>query len=275
MTADGTTSSTPAKARDARLPGCESGLVLDSTSRTDPSQPLSVCTRTQRFKRMRYNVVASSTMHDANARAGGRRPVVVFGTLTFRREVTPEPNMISQFAMRARKWATRAGLPSLDMVWVAELTEAGKLHYHFITWLPHGWRMPMPDKQGWWPHGYSQVKAARSPVGYLAKYAGKLKGKAVDAGFAIPKGFRLYGVSGLDKEDRARRSWANLPGWLRDHLTPEDRAKRVIGGGWISRLTHDFFPSIWKIGRVVRTGGGAHITLVPALPEGVALCSPF
>lgn len=134
--------------------------------------------------------------------------------------------------------------------------------------------MPMPDKRGWWPHGMSQIQFARSPVGYIAKYAGKLKTKAGDVGMAIPKGFRIYGVSGLDKEDRRKRAWANLPGWLRDHMTPEDRAKRIIGGGWISRLTHAFYPSIWKLGRIVRTGGGALITLVPALPEGTALCTP-
>lgn len=254
-----------------------SGLVSDTTSRTatiPKAEPATIDTRELRMKRMRYNVIASATFHDADMHRGGRRPVCIFGTLTYRENVNPEPKHMSDFGQRMRVWLKRAG-ETLRMVWVAELTQRGRLHYHFITWLPHGWRMPMPDKRGWWPHGHSQVQFARSAVGYIAKYAGKFKGKALDAGFAIPKGFRIYGVCGLDQEDRAKRSWANLPGWLRDHMTPDDRAKRIVGGGWISRLTHDFYPSIWKLGRIVKTGGGALITLLPALPEGTALCSPY
>lgn len=249
--------------------GGESGLVTDSTSRT----PL-LDTRLNRLRRMRYNVIASANMLNVDATRGGFRVRPVFITLTYRNAEQPEPKHITAFVDRCKKHLKRRG-QHFRYVWVAELQERGVLHYHVIVWLPHGWLLPKPDKSGWWPHGWSNIKRAEAPVGYLAHYAGKFKTKAHASGFHIPKGFRLYAVGGLDVEDRLRRAWANLPGWIRDHMTPEDRAKRIRGGGFISRLTHEFYPSIYKLGRIVKAGGGAFVTLIPALPEGVELCSPY
>lgn len=254
-----------------------SGLVTDSTSDTRSEQDgekVVVNTRLNRFRRMRYNVVASSNMLNADATRGGFRVRPVFITLTYRTIDQPEPRHISEFLKRVRQHLKRRA-EQCRYAWVAELQERGVLHYHVILWLPHGMKIPKPDQSGWWPHGWSNIKTARSPVGYLANYAGKLKGKACEAGYHIPRGFRLYGVGGLDAEDRAKRAWANLPGWLRDRTTPEDRCKRIRGGGFVSRETWDYWPSPFKIGRVVMAGGGAFVHLLPALPEGTILCTPF
>lgn len=264
----------------------DSGLVPESTSGTaSPDAPIVVNTRLERFKRLRYNVIASSTMIDAPLRKGGHRWYCGFGTLTYRPDVEPSAGDCSAFVKRLRQWMGRCG-EKLRLVWVAELHESGRLHYHFIVWMPHGFRIPKPDKPrrvglpngGYveappmWPHGWSNIKAARSPVGYLAKYAGKLKGKAVDGGFALPKGFRCYGVAGLDQDERQARAWANLPGWMRCRVSPAHRVARAVGGGWFSRVTLEFWPSIFQIVRVVRAGGGAFVSVMPALPEGVELC---
>ena len=266
----------------------DSGLVTESTSRT-----ALLDTRSLRFKRMRYNVIASSNMLNVDATRGGFRVDPVFETLTYRDASLPEPNHIARHLDARKKWALRRGF-KLRYVWVAELQMRGVLHYHVIYWLPHKVKLPMADKwrrvvrnmigpgdQGpqqhacLWPHGWTNIKRATCAVGYLAHYAGKLKSKGVSGGFAMPKGFRLFGKGGLDVTDRMRMAWANLPGWLRDRVQPEHRVKRILGGGWIARETLDFYPSIWKIGRVVKVGGGAFLSLLPALPEGVELCSPW
>src|SRR5262249_19663973 len=70
---------------------------------------------------------------------------------------------------------------------------------------------PLPDKQGWWPHGMTQAKWAYSPVGYIAKYASK----GVDASHRLPKSARLWGGGGLSVAIRAFRVWALAPAWVR------------------------------------------------------------
>lgn len=255
----------------------QSGLVTDSTS--GHSNILEIDTRLNRLRKMRYNVIASSNMLNVDATRGGFRVEPIMITLTYRTIEQPQPMHIAEFIKRCRRHLQRRG-QHFRCVWVAELQQRGVLHYHVIVWMPHGYRLPKPDggenpKNAWWPHGWSRIEKAKNAVGYLANYAGKLKSKATLSGFYIPKGFRLFGIGGLDKEDRTRRSWANLPGWLRDHVLPQDRAKRIQGGGFISRLTHEFWPSPFRIKSVVKAGGGAYLSLVSALPEGVSLCSPY
>jgi hypothetical protein len=286
-----------AAARAARA--ARSGLVSDTTSRTafgkqggEGSPPPEFNTRTARYRRMRYNVIASSTMIDADARRGGFRIDCIFVTLTYRDGVVdpetgeftagqPMPKHVSEYTHCLRSWCARREIAA-RFVWVAEM-QPGRafkgqpcaLHYHLIVWLPHGYRLPMPDKAGWWKHGSSKIERARSPVGYLAHYAGKLKTKGGDVGLSMPRGFKLYGCGGLTIEQRLFRAWANFPGWLRDRVQPEDRCKRIVGGGFFSRERWEHWPSPWRIGRVRPVGGGAIVTLLPAFSEGVELCSPW
>lgn len=257
-------------ARRASAASPESGLVTDSTSQTHVLD-----TYMQRLKKMRYNVIASANwLHVAATGRGSFRVDCVFVTLTYRQIEDPNPKDISKYLDAARKHCARRGIPC-RYVWVGELQQRGALHYHVLFWMPRGYKLPMPDKSGWWPHGWSNIQKSHSPVGYLAKYAGKLKTKAGAAGFAIPKGFRISGVGGLDTEDKQKKRWANLPGWLRDAVTPEHRCKRIIGGGWISRETFEYWPSAWRLGRIVRAGCGALVSLIPALPEGTCYAHHF
>lgn len=84
----------------------------------------------------------------------------------------------------------------------------------------------------------------------------------------------MFGVGGLDQEDTAKRRWANLPGFMRDRVTHHEPVIRVKGG-FVERITHAFWPSPVKLGRVIKAGGHTFVSFVPALPEGYQLCSPW
>lgn len=257
-----------ASAREARAAaGC--GLVLSTTSPTRTFNTLRA-----RLQRMRYSVIRDAQLHERESRRGGFRVDVLFITLTYKQVSDPDPRDISKFVDRCVKHCARRGEKFL-YTWVGELQARGALHYHLIAWLPKGMRLPMPDQSGWWPHGWSKIEKARAPVGYLAHYAGKCKGKGLSEVYGIPRGFRLHGSGGFDFDTRQWRAWSNLPTWLRERVTPEERCKRVFGGGWVSRLTRDFWPSPFKMLSVVRAGRGAWVTFGSALPEGAILCSPL
>ena len=245
------------------------------------------------MKRMRYNVIASSTMLNADATRGGFRIEPVMITLTYQRVDQPRPEDVRTFIDHIRKWMKRRG-ETFRYAWVGELQKRGALHYHIVIWMPHGMRLPKPDvfrqlqrgpmgpgdigpqpHTAWWPHGWSRIEKARNAVGYIAKYASKLKSSINYSGQTIPRGFRIFGIGGLDSEDRSKRSWCNLPGWLRDRTVPDDRCKRIIGGGWVERSTGDYWPSPFKVGRVTTIGGRTFVSIVPNLPEGTELCSPW
>jgi hypothetical protein len=125
--------------------------------------------------------------------------------------------------------------------WVAELTQAGRVHYHMIVWLPQGLTLPKPDKQGWWPHGHTKIEWARKPVGYLAKYASK-----GDAQNLFPKGLRLHGRGGLDTPGRQMVTWWLLPRYVREEFDrPGQRITRARGGGWVDLDTGQWLES-WQ-----------------------------
>jgi hypothetical protein len=137
---------------------------------------------------------------------------------------------------RMRHWVERRGV-RFRYVWVAELTKAGRVHYHAIVWLPRGLTMPKPDKQGWWPHGFTNVQWARKGIGYLVKYATKTALSSA----SFPKGCRLHGHGGLTLERRAFRAWWMLPKYQRERCEPADRVHRAQGGGWRSSVTGEWW----------------------------------
>jgi len=134
-----------------------------------------------------------------------------FITLTYRPGVEWSPKHIASLLDHYRKWCLRRRV-EFRYVWVLELTQAGRPHYHIVAFLPLGITPPLPDKQGWWPHGMTQAKWARSPVGYLAKYASK--GTDTSRG-ELPKGARLWGSGGVSKTVRVQVRWACAPSWVR------------------------------------------------------------
>lgn len=168
----------------------------------------------------------------------------LFVTLTMRPDAELQPEDIYRFMKRIRQqasrsfpeWIERVGL---RYVWVMELTRAGRPHYHVALAVPKGYTLPKPDKRGWWTHGMTQVQIARHPFGYLAKYLSKNQD-----GNSFPKGFRMFGVGGLNKVEGARKDlrWWNAPKFARDHFGPGADINRV-NGGCIDRITGEFLPS--------------------------------
>lgn len=217
------------------------GLVSSKTSVTLERNPT-------RIKRMQKTVRESSRLHQEEVAASGLRFWAVFLTFTYAPDATWEPGHMTAYVRAVRAYLGRLGL-ACRYVWVMELHKSGRPHYHAVFWLPRGQRLPKPDQVGWWPYGSTKIELARSPVGYLAKYASKGVPEmgADDHRPAIPKGARLSGNGGLSKAARMVRSWRLCPAWVREIFSVEDRPIRAPGGGWLSRLTGDFEPSRWAI----------------------------
>jgi hypothetical protein len=180
------------------------------------------------------------------------RSASILATFTYRKGVEPDRNDIKECLRHARQWAKRKGF-TLRYVWTAELTKVGKLHYHVLFFLPPRKKLPMMDKAGWWRHGMTRMEWARNAVQYIAKYASKGGGSGRSK---FPKGFRLHGCGGLDKDQRNERRYHLAPMWVRFFFTLAERPAPAPGGGWMSRVTGDWQASPYEIlsattGRVV------------------------
>jgi len=169
----------------------------------------------------------------------GRRLSRAFLTFTYRPGVEWQPRHLTECLKRIRHWVERRGV-RFRYVWVAEQHRSGRVHYHAIVWLPRGLTMPKPDKQGWWPHGFTNLQWARKGIGYLVKYATKTATSSVP----FPRGCRLHGHGGLSGERRVYRSWWMLPKYQRERCEPADRVRRARGGGWRSIVTGEWWESV-------------------------------
>jgi hypothetical protein len=134
-------------------------------------------------------------------------------TLTYAPGVDWQPDHIAKLLTHYRNWFKRnaKGHPFL-YVWTVELQQRGIPHYHIVVWLPRGVVPPLPDSQGWWPHGKTNAIYARSPVGYIAKYASKGENQS---GHHLPPRCRLWGHGGLTMVERGEIAFATCPRWLK------------------------------------------------------------
>ena len=201
-------------------------------------------------QRLRKSVITGARLHDQEAHKGSRRGAWYFLTLTYRDGSNSSARDISELLKRMRGYfnRTRDGRERwkgevFRYVWVGELTQRLRPHYHVMLWVPKGMYFGKVDQRGWWPHGSSQIEKARNCVGYLAKYASKFT--SVVAG-AFPKGFRTSGVGGLNEESRRELRWWKAPKEAREALGG-DADIRKTKGGWFDRLTGVFWPSPWKV----------------------------
>lgn len=210
----------------------------------DSANIIEIDTAMGRLKRMKSTVLTRARLIQHGNNIRGFR--VAFVTLTYREVDQWEPKHITSFLKNLRTWAQRRGLKTLRYVWVAELQKRGAVHYHALVWLPKKLSMPKPDKQGWWPHGSSNVKWAQKPVGYIAKYASKSESKN-EAGHSFPKGCRLHGAGGISPTDRMAVRWWQLPGYMREAVFPADDVRRAIGGGFVSRVTGELWSSCYGL----------------------------
>ena len=160
------------------------------------------------------------------------RGTIAFVTLTYRDSAEPKPGDIRDFLQRARQWAIRRGF-KLTYAWVMEMhlrrferTGRAVPHFHCIIWLPPGFLLPKPDKQGWWIYGSTKVERARS-VGYLLKYSSK---GHTEGGPDYPQGARIYGVGGADAETMKFHRHCLKPAWVREFVGLGEEWHRIEGG---------------------------------------------
>lgn len=220
------------------------GLVESATSDTEGGfrpRSASELVADRRLLRVYKSVSRSAELIQSGLASSGFRFRACLVTLTYRPDVYWGPRHVSEYLKHVRHWLQRRG-QTARYVWVSELQRNGRVHYHLLFWLPRGMTMPKPDKQGWWPHGATRIEWARRAVGYLVKYTSKGRSKS---GEWFPKGCRLSGFGGLDTAQREARSWWVLPRYQRTRCTPEERVRRARGGGWVSHVTGEWWPSYW------------------------------
>lgn len=207
------------------------GLVLQSTSGV--LEPVECLKSSMRFGRMRKGVMATGDVMQGDL--GPKRWACVMVTLTYRPGADWAPRQVSEFLKFVREYCGRRGF-KVPGVWVVELQQRGAPHYHVLLWLPPGVRLPKPDERGWWRHGSSRIEWARRPVAYLAKYASK----GLDPADDLPKGARLWGGFGRDREQLRMVRWRCAPRWLLDF------AEHIgeLGCGALRRLSSGW----WQVG---------------------------
>lgn len=184
-------------------------------------------------------------------------------TLTYAKDGLWDKRHLIDLVKHYREWFKRNGQgESFHYVWVMELTEIGRPHYHLVAWFPKGVKPPMPDKQGWWPHGMTQAKYAVSPVGYIAKYASKAETKS---GKHLPHGARLWGYGGLKMTERSGVAYALAPRWLKGLVHHESHVVKKTYERVVARVvTHSIGiyqrvheSVVRKSGWFVKSGYGA------------------
>ncbi len=210
--------------------------------------------RQRRVRRMRRIVVRSAEAARQGIESGGGRHYAAFVTLTYRPDVLWSPRHVSEFIRRTRQWCARRGVV-VRYQWVLELTQRGAPHYHVLLWLPKRVQLPKPDKAGWWVAGLSRIERARSPVGYLVKYASK--GLDDSAAGEIPKGARLFGCSNAGDENHQVRR-ARLPVWLERCTEETQLPRRIAFVGFVCSQTGEIFRSPYKFD-VCRASDGRYV----------------
>ncbi len=227
------------------------GLVSFTTSDTPNPQTLAasvfaggavvVNPHQQRSVRCRKTLLNTARLLVKGHQAAKVRYKVIFVTLTYRPGVEWKPNHVSEFVKRCRGYLDRRGV-DLRGLWKLEMQKRGAVHYHFMLWVPKGYTLPKPDKQGWWPHGATKIEWLRNGYGYVAKYVGK------EESLTIPKGARMYAVLGLDQGGKREIRWWNAPQYVRERFPQEHDPMRQKGGGWVSRLTGEIVSSGFQFG---------------------------
>ncbi|TJY55754.1 replication endonuclease [Sinimarinibacterium sp. CAU 1509] len=208
---------------------------------------------------MQRALMHAASLHEAAIVEQFGRCTPIMVTATLREDVAPLQADASTPVKLARKWFERqvkhypkAERPRFRFVRVAELTKRGRLHYHFVFFLPPGMRLPMWDKCGWWRHGMTRMEWCRgASVGYVAKYLSKATN-----GRPMPKGLRMHATGGLTRDEASAKRYHMAPTWVREYFSKEEQPRPMQGGGWWSRIngyiqTSPYFVKSTTAGRVV------------------------
>jgi hypothetical protein len=192
--------------------------------------------------RVRRTVLESAAAIQRDLQSSGVRYRAALVTCTYRPGVAWSPRHLTGALKSLNEWSRRRG-GWVRNVWRLEFTKRGVPHYHVVCWLPKGTTMPKWDNRGWWPHGMTNAKWARSPVGYIAKYAAK------DAdwppGTCGTVGARWCGAGGLSVALRVAIRWACAPAWLRGLGWDTDTPLRRVGSRW--RVGAWLYRSPWSV----------------------------
>lgn len=184
-----------------------------------------------RSARLRRRIFAwAKTMTEFTSGTKGCFALMV--TLTYRHGRQWRPRHVRQFMLSTRKLL---GEKLLGYAWVAELQKRGAVHYHVLLSVSRGAFLPMPDKNGDWPYGMTQVVKAKT-LYYIAKYSQKGND---DDGNEYPKGCRIY-ATWVSAEVKKQAYYTDLrtsvfPKWLReiiDSCGNSETPRRERGGGW-------------------------------------------
>mgnify|MGYP003377096540 CR=1 FL=1 len=220
--------------------------------------------RIKRLKGLKKSVYLAGELHKLN-KPGFRPSQAWVVTLTYANDDQWQPNHISDATDAYRGWCKRRGI-ECKYVWVGELTNRGRVHYHLIAWLPVGVRMTFWDKprrvkgkktSAFWPYGMSNTEQSRKGVAYLMKYLSKM-GELHE----FPQGMRLHGCGGLSVDARAIKAWSNLPQWVKcDHGVKD--VKRLCRG-FLDITTGELLPPMYRRKFVP---GGVVITQLREMPE--------
>lgn len=203
----------------------------------------------RRFATARHGIITSARLIKESLEP--RNFVSVMITLTYadRGRSAYDPRHISDFLHHVRRHLKRARIPC-RYVWVLEDQKDSTPHYHLILWLPRNYRLPKPDKVGWWLHGSTRIEVARKAVGYIAAYAAKVgrDGRSEwEASLALPRHARVWGAGGLTPHMRSVLRWWHLPAHFQDSFGSDAQLARCKGGGWVSRSTGEWHPPQFRL----------------------------
>jgi len=195
------------------------------------------------------------------------KPIMI--TLTYEHGECWRPTDIAVFLNIIRLHLRRRNVIP-RYVWVAELQERGAVHYHLLLWLPNKFRLPKPDKEGWWPHGYTRIERVRhTAVAYISKYVSKTGDSLIHSTSSLrfPKGCRIYGHGGLSVTSRTALRFSRLHSWLRRRCPIPGQAVRIPYIGWIDSQTGEVIGYRYRV--EVGPKGLFLIDRGAFLPEGI------
>ena len=198
------------------------------------------------MRRLKSGIIAGARGIEDCLQFGAKRYRAAMVTLTYRPGVTYSPRQISASLKLLEQWARVRG-HFVYYVWRLEFgSRTGRLHYHVLVWLPKGATMPLWDKRGWWPHGMTNAEWARSPIGYIAKYAGKQATFVGETSFNT-KGARWWGGR-FPPQTRFQIRLCTAPGWVQKKFDQIGGSLKRLPFGWW-RIGDWEFRSPWELVR--------------------------
>lgn len=157
-------------------------------------QDIPLVGRHKRFNNMKrrlslfFNMTKAEGIYADNRNSKGKF-IPVFITLTYPTNNDWNPEDITNYIRKIKKYALTNWSLILRVAWVAETTKNGVIHYHLITWIPRTERLPMPSQ----PH-ISRGKTHKPMWKFRAKIEGVRKGVYGYMLKYISKGCELGGL---------------------------------------------------------------------------------